>query len=60
MKRLAIMFVILVSSIQSTTVVTVPLWGQCGGIGYTGATTCESGATCIKQNDFYYQCQPKY
>ena len=26
-------------------------YGQCGGIGWTGATTCISGWTCIKQND---------
>ncbi|KAL1942006.1 hypothetical protein VTO73DRAFT_6536 [Trametes versicolor] len=34
------------------------VWGQCGGIGWTGATTCVSGSTCIKQNDYYSQCQP--
>ncbi|KAI0724491.1 hypothetical protein C8T65DRAFT_734111 [Cerioporus squamosus] len=35
-----------------------PLYGQCGGIGWTGATTCVAGATCTKQNDFYFQCVP--
>ena len=25
---------------------TVAQWGQCGGTGYTGATTCASGFTC--------------
>ncbi|EIW63589.1 acetyl xylan esterase [Trametes versicolor FP-101664 SS1] len=34
------------------------VWGQCGGIGWTGATTCVSGSACIKQNDYYSQCQP--
>jgi cellulase len=29
---------------------------QCGGQGFTGATTCESGFTCKKQNDYYSQC----
>ncbi|KAI0348700.1 beta-glucosidase [Trametopsis cervina] len=29
---------------------------QCGGIGWTGATTCVSGWTCTKLNDYYYQC----
>ncbi|KAJ5320231.1 hypothetical protein PENANT_c010G00136 [Penicillium antarcticum] len=29
---------------------------QCGGINYTGATTCETGTTCVKQNPYYYQC----
>lgn len=35
---------------------TVPLYGQCGGIGYTGETECVSGAVCQYQNDYYYQC----
>jgi len=35
---------------------TVPRWGQCGGIGYNGPTTCESGTTCVKSNDWYSQC----
>lgn len=30
---------------------TVPLYGQCGGTGYTGLTTCVAGATCVKYND---------
>ncbi|QRV72536.1 carbohydrate esterase family 16 protein [Ceratobasidium sp. AG-Ba] len=33
-------------------------WGQCGGIGWTGGTTCVSGYYCYKQNDYYYQCIP--
>jgi len=35
-----------------------PLYGQCGGINWTGATTCVSGSTCTKVNDWYYQCLP--
>jgi hypothetical protein len=31
-------------------------WGQCGGMNWTGSTTCASGSTCTKQNDYYYQC----
>ncbi|KAH7090951.1 hypothetical protein BKA62DRAFT_834936 [Auriculariales sp. MPI-PUGE-AT-0066] len=27
-----------------------PLWGQCGGQGWTGATTCVAGATCTYSN----------
>ncbi|KAI1325721.1 SGNH hydrolase-type esterase domain-containing protein [Xylariaceae sp. FL0255] len=34
------------------------VWAQCGGIGFTGATTCVSGTTCISLNDYYSQCQP--
>ncbi|KAJ5657865.1 uncharacterized protein N7484_001514 [Penicillium longicatenatum] len=33
-------------------------WAQCGGIGYTGVTTCTSGYTCVVANDWYSQCQP--
>ena len=29
-----------------------------GGNGWTGATTCVSGYTCTKGNDFYSQCLP--
>lgn len=28
-----------------------PAWGQCGGINYTGDTTCISGYGCVKVND---------
>ncbi|KAK4166997.1 glycosyl hydrolase family 61-domain-containing protein [Cladorrhinum sp. PSN259] len=34
---------------------TVPLWGQCGGSGYTGATRCAEGS-CKAQNEWYSQC----
>ncbi|KAA8633485.1 hypothetical protein SMACR_05059 [Sordaria macrospora] len=34
------------------------LWGQCGGIGWSGPTTCASGSYCFHQNDWYYQCIP--
>ncbi|KAK7690461.1 hypothetical protein QCA50_005559 [Cerrena zonata] len=33
-------------------------WAQCGGIGFTGPTTCVSGTVCTKQNDYYSQCLP--
>ncbi|KAF8610091.1 cellobiohydrolase [Ceratobasidium sp. AG-I] len=32
------------------------LYDQCGGINWTGGTTCVSGAVCTKLNDYYYQC----
>ncbi|PSN75464.1 pectin lyase-like protein [Corynespora cassiicola Philippines] len=32
------------------------LYGQCGGQGFSGPTSCESGATCVKSNDWYSQC----
>ncbi|KAI1193265.1 glycoside hydrolase superfamily [Nemania serpens] len=36
----------------------VPVWGQCGGVNYTGQTTCAAGNHCQYQNDFYSQCVP--
>ncbi|EGX51171.1 hypothetical protein AOL_s00054g547 [Orbilia oligospora ATCC 24927] len=35
-----------------------PVYGQCGGIGWTGATTCASGSTCVYSNPYYSQCLP--
>lgn len=32
-----------------------PLYGQCGGTGWTGPTTCASG-TCTYGNPWYSQC----
>ena len=37
---------------------TAPLYGQCGGKGWTGATTCASGSTCTVSNAYYSQCLP--
>ncbi|PYH67856.1 1,4-beta-D-glucan cellobiohydrolase C [Aspergillus vadensis CBS 113365] len=34
------------------------LWGQCGGQGYSGATSCVAGATCSTINEYYAQCTP--
>ncbi|KAG9034570.1 hypothetical protein FRB95_013023 [Tulasnella sp. JGI-2019a] len=33
-------------------------WGQCGGIGWTGPTTCVSGTVCTYSNAYYSQCLP--
>lgn len=33
-----------------------PQFAQCGGSGWTGATTCASPYTCTKQNEWYSQC----
>ncbi|KAF4965141.1 hypothetical protein FSARC_7008 [Fusarium sarcochroum] len=35
-----------------------PLYGQCGGQGWSGPKTCVSGTTCEKVNDWYSQCVP--
>ncbi|EMD33933.1 glycoside hydrolase family 10 protein [Gelatoporia subvermispora B] len=34
------------------------VWGQCGGIGWTGPTTCDSGSSCVVSNPYYSQCLP--
>ncbi|KAK6523582.1 hypothetical protein TWF281_001563 [Arthrobotrys megalospora] len=34
------------------------VWGQCGGSGWTGPTTCVSGSTCVYSNEWYSQCLP--
>ncbi|KZT33926.1 hypothetical protein SISSUDRAFT_364473 [Sistotremastrum suecicum HHB10207 ss-3] len=31
-------------------------YGQCGGVGWTGPTTCASGSTCTVSNTYYSQC----
>ncbi|KAJ5974935.1 hypothetical protein N7481_008642 [Penicillium waksmanii] len=31
-------------------------YGQCGGVNYSGETTCQSGWSCQYQNDYYSQC----
>ncbi|TFK39419.1 hypothetical protein BDQ12DRAFT_722291 [Crucibulum laeve] len=41
------------SNVASTA---APLWGQCGGYGFVGPTTCVEGATCVRVNEFYSCC----
>ncbi|KAF5317019.1 hypothetical protein D9611_004002 [Ephemerocybe angulata] len=31
-------------------------WGQCGGLGWTGPTTCTTGFQCKEGNPWYSQC----
>ncbi|KAK3934830.1 cellulose 1,4-beta-cellobiosidase [Diplogelasinospora grovesii] len=31
-------------------------YAQCGGVGWTGATTCQSPYTCTQLNSYYSQC----
>ncbi|KAK6530458.1 hypothetical protein TWF694_003809 [Orbilia ellipsospora] len=35
---------------------TQTLYGQCGGIGFTGPTVCANTYTCSTLNPYYYQC----
>jgi cellulose 1,4-beta-cellobiosidase len=41
---------------QPSTGSAVPQWGQCGGIGFAGSTTCASGFSCHVVNPYYSQC----
>jgi len=45
------------SPATSAAIVGSPLYGQCGGKSWTGATTCASG-TCTYSSDYYSQCLP--
>lgn len=36
----------------------VPGYGQCGGNGYTGSTSCAIGFDCVYINESYSQCLP--
>lgn len=36
---------------------TVPEYGQCGGLGYGGPTTCESPFVCTCSSAWWCQCQ---
>ncbi|KAF8596980.1 hypothetical protein BDV93DRAFT_562781 [Ceratobasidium sp. AG-I] len=45
------------SSAAPTTPTILPGWGgQCGGVGYTGPTTCASPYTCHVLNEYASQC----
>ncbi|KDR72631.1 hypothetical protein GALMADRAFT_142932 [Galerina marginata CBS 339.88] len=35
-----------------------PVYGQCGGIGWTGSTSCASGSVCTYSSAYYSQCLP--
>ncbi|KAF3232340.1 hypothetical protein TWF191_000111 [Orbilia oligospora] len=49
------------SSTSTSSVASIPAaaaYAQCGGITWTGATTCVSGYYCSKSSDYYSQCIP--
>ncbi|KAF7863916.1 hypothetical protein EAF04_006881 [Stromatinia cepivora] len=43
-------------STAAATGTTVPLYGQCGGSTWKGATVCAAGTTCKASNPWYSQC----
>ncbi|TCD70977.1 Exoglucanase 3 [Steccherinum ochraceum] len=56
--RSAAFFALLAATLPALTNAQAQTWAQCGGIGWTGATTCVSGSTCTELNDYYSQCIP--
>ncbi|KAJ7448640.1 endoglucanase E-4 [Mycena galericulata] len=56
---MAVLSKVLLALIAASVVVgQSPGYGQCGGQGWTGATTCVSGFTCVLSNPYYSQCLP--
>ncbi|KAJ6571408.1 endo-1,4-beta-xylanase A precursor [Mycena capillaripes] len=47
-----------VLALVPTPLTNAPVWGQCGGQGYTGSTVCEAGSVCYKENQFFSNCYP--
>ncbi|CAE6471199.1 unnamed protein product [Rhizoctonia solani] len=43
-------------AVVPSSVLAVAQYGQCGGIGYSGSTVCDSPYVCTTINDYYYQC----
>ncbi|KAI0092946.1 hypothetical protein BDY19DRAFT_982853 [Irpex rosettiformis] len=54
----AIALVAALSCLVVRVVAQAQVWGQCGGVGWAGATTCASGSICTVLNDYYSQCVP--
>jgi cellulose 1,4-beta-cellobiosidase len=51
-------YLFLAVALAPVTLAQVAAYGQCGGIGYSGSTTCASGYTCTVSNSYYSQCLP--
>ncbi|KAF7314754.1 Lipolytic enzyme [Mycena kentingensis (nom. inval.)] len=49
---------LVLASFSAAAVAQQVVWGQCGGMGWTGPTTCVSGTTCVFSNPWYSQCLP--
>ncbi|PIL36209.1 hypothetical protein GSI_01870 [Ganoderma sinense ZZ0214-1] len=51
---IAFSFFLLAASVSAQS----PVWGQCGGVGWDGSTTCAAGSVCTALNEYYSQCIP--
>ncbi|KFA61313.1 hypothetical protein S40285_05987 [Stachybotrys chlorohalonatus IBT 40285] len=47
---------VLIAALAGIVSAQAPPWGQCGGQGWDGPTTCTSGWTCVASNQWYSQC----
>ena len=56
--QLSTSFALLAAFVPYALAQQAPEWGQCGGIGFTGPTTCVAGTVCTVQNAYYSQCLP--
>ncbi|KAF4916421.1 putative pectate lyase F [Colletotrichum viniferum] len=48
--------ILLCTALSGIAVSQVTLYGQCGGEGWTGSTTCVAGTTCVPYSEWYSQC----
>ncbi|KAJ7636377.1 glycoside hydrolase superfamily [Roridomyces roridus] len=46
---------LLAAALLSTSVLAqVPIYGQCGGLQYTGSTTCVAGTSCVSLSEWFF------
>ncbi|KAJ7931108.1 glycoside hydrolase [Mycena leptocephala] len=49
---------LLILAFSSSVLAQSPVWGQCGGVSWTGPTTCVTGSVCTFSSIYYSQCLP--
>ncbi|KAI1328018.1 cellulase [Xylariaceae sp. FL0255] len=49
---------VLASAFASTALAQNAAYAQCGGLGFTGSTSCVAGYSCVYSNTYYSQCLP--
>ncbi|KAI5809121.1 GTP-binding protein TrmE N-terminus-domain-containing protein [Peziza echinospora] len=58
MKNVSLFLAGLIAAVTTGAAAQNGAWQQCGGIGFSGVTTCISGYTCNVVNPYYHQCLP--
>ncbi|EUC62325.1 carbohydrate-binding module family 1 protein [Rhizoctonia solani AG-3 Rhs1AP] len=58
MSRVALFSIAALTALVSGVNAQQPVYAQCGGASWTGATTCATGSTCVRQSEWYSQCLP--